>query len=157
MMWIVDAVIVLILLGTLASGLRSGFAATLGALLGLAAGAVAALWAMPHIHEVIDPPWRSVAVIGSFVLLLLLGSGLGGRIGAMVRRGADRLHLGIVDRLLGGALGLVIGLVFVFLSGVVLAGSDIPALTSARDSSRVLQIVDQATPALLDGVLERLR
>lgn len=157
MMWIVDAVIVLILLGTLASGLRSGFAATLGALLGLAAGAVAALWAMPHIHEVIDPPWRSVAVIGSFVLLLLLGSGLGGRIGAMVRRGADRLHLGIVDRLLGGALGLVIGLVVVFLSGVVLAGSDIPALTSALDSSRVLQVVDQATPALLDGLLERLR
>lgn len=157
MMWIVDAVIVLILLGTLTSGLRSGFAATLGALLGLAAGAVAALWAMPHIHEAIDPPWRSVAVIGSFVLLLLLGSGLGGRIGAMVRRGADRLHLGIVDRLLGGALGLVIGLVVVFLSGVVLAGSDIPALTSALDSSRVLQAVDQATPALLDGLLERLR
>lgn len=157
MVWIVDAVIVLILLGTLASGLRSGFAASLGALLGLAAGAAAAIWAMPHISDATDPPWRSVAVIGSFVLLLLIGSGIGGSIGHIVRRGADRLHLGIVDRLLGGALGLVIGLVVVFLAGTVLTGSDVPALTPAADSSRVLQFVDRATPALLDGVLERLQ
>lgn len=157
MAWIVDAVIVLILLGTTASGLRSGFAATLGALLGLAAGAAAALWAMPHISDAVDPPWRTVAVLGSLIALLLLGSGIGGSIGHMVRRGADRLHLGIVDRLLGGALGLVIGLVVVYLAGTVLTGTDVPALSPAVDSSRVLQFVDRTTPALFEGVLERLR
>ena len=162
MAWIVDAVVVLVLLGTTASGLRSGFAATLGALVGLAAGACAAVWAMPLVSDAVDPPWRLVAVLGSLIALLLVGSGIGGRIGHVVRRGADRLHLGIIDRLLGGALGLVIGLVVVFLAGSVVtgsnvSGSDFPALASAVDTSRVLQFVDQVTPTLLDGVLQRLR
>lgn len=162
MAWIVDAVVVLILLGTTASGLRSGFAATLGALAGLAAGACAAVWAMPFVSDAIDPPWRLVAVIGTLIALLVVGSGIGGRIGHAVRRGADCLHLGIIDRLLGGALGLVIGLVVVFLAGSVVTGSDVsgsdfPALTTAVDSSRVLQFADQVTPALFDGVLARLR
>lgn len=157
MAWIVDAVVVLILLGTTASGLRSGFATTLGALLGLAAGACAAVWAMPLVSDAIDPPWRIAAVLGSLIVLLLVGSSIGGWIGGAVRRGADRLHLGIIDRLLGGALGLAIGLVVVFLAGTVVTGSDVPSLSSAVDSSRVLQFVDQVTPALLDGVLERLR
>ena len=157
MVWIVDAVIVLILLGTAASGLRSGFAATLGALLGLAAGAAAAVWVTPYVSDAVDPPWRTVAVLGSLIALLLVGSGIGGRIGEMVRRGVDRVHLGIIDRLLGGALGLVIGLVVVYLAGSVLTGSDVPGLSPVVDSSRVLQVVDRATPALLDGTLERLR
>lgn len=157
MVWIVDAVIVLILLGTTASGLRSGFAATLGALLGLAAGAAAAVWVMPYVSDAVGPPWRTVAVLGSLIALLIVGSGVGGRIGEMVRRGVDRVHLGIVDRLLGGALGLVIGLVVVYLAGMVLTGSDVPGLSPGVDSSRVLQVVDRTTPALLDGTLERLR
>ncbi|GAA1488112.1 CvpA family protein [Brachybacterium sacelli] len=157
MVWIVDAVIVLILLGTAASGLRSGFAATLGALLGLAAGAAAAVWVTPYVSDAVDPPWRMVAVLGSLIALLLVGSGIGGRIGEMVRRGVDRVHLGIIDRLLGAALGLVIGLVVVYLAGMVLTGSDVPGLSPVVDSSRVLQVVDRATPALLDGTLERLR
>lgn len=155
--WIVDAVIVLILLGTTASGLRSGFAATLGALLGLAVGAGAAVWALPLVHDAVDPPWRTVAVLGSLLALLLLGSAIGGRIGTLVRRGADRLHLGIIDRLLGAALGLAIGLIVVYLAGTVLTGSGVHALSSAVESSRVLQVVEQATPALLDGVLDRLQ
>ncbi|APX33945.1 hypothetical protein BH708_15905 [Brachybacterium sp. P6-10-X1] len=155
--WIVDVVIVLILVGTTASGLRSGFAATLGSLLGLAAGAVAAVWALPLVSDAVDPPWRTLAVLGSLLALLLIGSGIGGWIGHLVRRGADRLHLGIIDRLLGGALGLVIGLVVVYLAGAVLTGTDAAALSSALDSSRLLQIVDDTTPELLDGVLDPLR
>ena len=162
MAWIVDALVVLILLGTTASGLRSGFVATLGSLLGLAAGAAAAVWAMPLVSDAVDPPWGIAAVLGTLITLLLVGSGIGGRIGHSVRRGADRLHLGLIDRLFGGALGLVIGLVVVFLAGSVVTGSDVsgsdlPALASAVDTSRVLQFVDQVTPALLDGVLQRLR
>lgn len=160
--WIVDVVIVLVLLGTTTSGLRSGFAATLGSLLGLAAGAVAAVWALPWVSDAVDAPWRTLALLGSLLALLIIGSGIGGWIGNLVRRGADRLHLGIVDRLLGGALGLVIGLVVVYLAGTVLtgagvSGAELPALSSAADSSRLLQVVDRTTPALFDGVLERLR
>ncbi|MGP5128352.1 CvpA family protein [Brachybacterium tyrofermentans] len=116
--------------------MRSGFAATLGSLLGLAAGAVAAVWAMPLVSGAVDPPWRIAAVLGTLIALLLVGSGIGGRIGHAVRRGADHLHLGPIDRLLGGTLGLVIGLVVAFLAGSVITGSDVPALlTSAVDSS----------------------
>ncbi|PCC40651.1 hypothetical protein CIK66_02455 [Brachybacterium alimentarium] len=128
-----------------------------GALLGLAAGIGAAVWAIPRITDAVDPDWRTLAAVGSLLALLLIGSGIGGRIGHMVRRGADRLHLGIIDRLLGGALGLVIGAAVVYLAGSVLTGSGIPALSSAVDSSRALQIVVETTPAALDGVLERLR
>lgn len=160
--WIVDVVIVLVLLGTTTSGLRSGFAATLGSLLGLAAGAAAAVWALPWVSDAVDAPWRTLALLGSLLALLIIGSGIGGWIGNLVRRGADRLHLGIIDRLLGGALGLVIGLVVVYLAGTVLtgagvSGAELPALSSAADSSRLLQVVDRTTPALFDGVLERLR
>ncbi|MBP2410163.1 CvpA family protein [Brachybacterium fresconis] len=155
--WIVDIVIVLVLLGTTASGLRSGFAATLGSLLGLAAGAVAAVWALPWVSDAVDAPWRTLAMLGSLLALLIIGSGIGGWIGNLVRRGADRLHLGIIDRLFGGALGLVIGLVIVYLAGAVLTGVEIPSLSSAVDSSHLLQFVDRTTPALLDGFLARLR
>ncbi|UEJ81882.1 MarP family serine protease [Brachybacterium halotolerans subsp. kimchii] len=157
MTWIVDVVAVIILLGALGAGLRSGFAATLGALLGLAAGAAAAVWALPHVSAAVDPPWRTVAVLGALFLLLVVGCGIGSSIGGLIRRGADRIHLRVLERLLGGVLGLVLGLVVVMFGGAGLVSAGIPGVSSTVASSRVLQQIDRATPEPVDDALAQLR
>jgi S1-C subfamily serine protease len=157
MVWVVDVVIVVILLGSLASGLRSGFASTLGALLGLIAGAAVAVWALPQVSDAVDLPWRTPAVLGALVVLLLVGCGLGGAIGSVVRRGADHLHLRIPERLLGGALGLVIGLLVVTVAGGAVSSAGIPGVSHVVASSQVLRTLDRVTPEPVDDSFAQLR
>lgn len=157
MTWIVDIVALLILLGALAAGLRTGFASTLGALLGLSAGAAAAVWVLPGVVGAVDPPWRTPAVLGALLLLLVIGCAIGSSLGSAVRRGADRIHLRLLERLLGGVLGLVLGLVVVMVGGAAVVSAGIPGVSSTVASSQVLRQIDRATPAPVDDALARLR
>ncbi len=155
---VVDIVIVLILAGALSAGIRSGLFATLGTLVGLAAGALAAPWVLPLVASAItDERLRGVAVLGTLAGLLLIGAMIGSGLGSLIRRGADRLRLRILERVLGGALGLVVGLVVVSLAGSGLSAASIPQVSAAVASSRVLRVVDEATPAPVDEALARLR
>ena len=91
---VVDIVIVLILAGALSAGIRSGLFATLGTLVGLAAGALAAPWVLPLVASAItDERLRGVAVLGTLAGLLLIGAMIGSGLGSLIRRGADRLRL----------------------------------------------------------------
>ncbi|MFD5213651.1 MarP family serine protease [Microbacterium sp. NPDC058345] len=154
---LVDLVIAVLLIAALAIGLSVGLFAALGALLGLVAGGLAAPWVLPWVAKVLpQSEWHGLIVIGSAVVLLLLGASIGSAIGALLRRGADRLRLRVVERLLGGLTTLIAGTLAIAMTGAAVASAGIPVVSSAVASSVVLRTIDRYTPAPLADAAARL-
>ncbi|WP_164874561.1 MarP family serine protease [Rathayibacter festucae] len=155
---IVDAVVVLSLIGALVDGLRRGFLRTLGGLAGVVAGAIAASFAVPAVSTwAAGSEWRLLAVIGTAVLLLGVGYAIGATIGAVFGRGADKVKLGLLDRLAGGVAGVAItGLVWIAVtSAVSLLG--VPLVTTSVAGSTVIRTIDDLTPDPVRGFLAQLQ
>ncbi|MFT3942458.1 MAG: MarP family serine protease [Ancrocorticia sp.] len=155
---VIDIVLLVLLFFALMAGLRAGFFSTLGTFAGLIAGALAMPYVLPLVAQHVgSDTWRGAAVIGAAALLLSITSGIGSGIGHAFRRGADRLLLGPIERLLGGALALVgaaVALAFTA-TGVITAG--IPVLSQLLASSTLLQTIDRYTPPVVDDAVARLR
>jgi S1-C subfamily serine protease len=155
---IVDIVIVVLLVAALLAGLRAGLFSAVGALCGLVAGGLAAPWVLPLLAGVVrDPAWRPLAVIGGAIALLAIGVSLGSLVGSVLRRGADRLRLKFVERLLGGALAVVAAALAITLTGAGIAGAGIPVVSSAVASSSALRTIDRLTPAPVSEAMARLQ
>lgn len=158
MMTMVDIALVIALLLAVLAGVRSGLFASLGTLLGLVAGALAMPWVLPTVAGAIPAgTWRGVAVIGSAALLLLMGAAIGSGIGGWLRRGADRLHLRIVERLLGGIVGLIAGALVISLMGAGITSAGIPGISATVASSTVLRTIDRLTPQPVSQTLAQVR
>lgn len=157
MLPIVDILILALLVAALVTGIRMGLFSALGALCGLVAGGLAAPWILPMLAGLVaDPAWRPLTVIGGAVALLLLGASLGAAIGGVLRRGADRLRLRAVERLLGGVLAVVAGALAIALTGAGIASAGIPVVSSAVASSTVLRTMDRVTPPPVSEAMARL-
>ncbi|SMH49940.1 Colicin V production protein [Rathayibacter oskolensis] len=155
---IVDVIVVLSLLGALADGLRRGLLRTVGGLAGVVAGAIAASFAVPAVSSwAAGSEWRLLAVIGTAVLLLGVGYAIGAALGAVIGRGADRVKLGLLDRLAGGVAGVAItGLVWIAVtSAVSLLG--VPLVTTSVAGSTVIRAIDDLTPDPVRGFLAQLQ
>ena len=75
---VLDLALILTLLSYLIYGLRNGFLVTLGGLAGFAVGAVAAFLSVPLVSDFVeDSDWRLTAIIGTAVVLVVLGNGAG--------------------------------------------------------------------------------
>lgn len=154
---IADIVIVLLLIIGLTAGFRAGLFSSLGMTLGLVAGAAASPWVLPLIARALpETAWRSTAVIASAVLLLAIGGSVGASIGSLIRRGADRIRLRPLDRILGGAVGLLAAVTSVALIGSAVAASGIPGVSSAVASSSMLRFIERVTPYPLVTAMSRL-
>jgi S1-C subfamily serine protease len=155
---LVDLVLVLLLLAAAVVGVHRGLLASLGLFLGLAAGAVAAYWVMPLVSGwVPDTGWRTLAVVAAGLLLLVLGALLGSAVGRSLRRGADRIHLRVPERILGGVVSLVAAALAVSFLGGALVSTGTPVISSALASSSVLRTIDTVTPAPVRATLAELR
>lgn len=154
---LVDLLIAVLLIAALAVGLSVGFFAAIGTFAGLVAAALAAPWVLPWVARMLpDSDWHGMLVIGSAILLLLVGSALGGAIGGLLRRGADKLRLRVVERILGGLTTLVAGALAITMTGSAVASAGIPNISSAVASSVVLRTIDEHTPAPLADAAARL-
>jgi S1-C subfamily serine protease len=154
---IVDILIAVLLVAALVTGLRMGLFSALGALCGLVAAGLAAPWVLPLLAgAVVDHAWRPTAVVAGAVALLALGAAVGAALGGVIRRGADRLRLRIVERLLGGVLSLVAAALAIALTGAGVASAGIPVVSSAVASSSLLRTVDRATPPPVAEAMARL-
>lgn len=157
MLGVADIIFLLLALAGLTAGFRAGVFSVAGLVCGLVAGAAATPWLLPLIaRELPETGWRSSMVIGAAVLLLALGAAVGASIGRFLRRGADRIRLRPLERLLGGALGLLAGVASVSLIGAAVASSGIPTVSSAVASSSVLRFIDRVTPDALTAAMARL-
>lgn len=154
----VDVLIVVVLAIALLIGIRRGFAASLGTMLGLVAGGAAAFWATPLVAAWVPSlAWRGVAAVAAAVGLLLLGAALGGATGALVRSGVDRTPLRAVDRLFGGVVSVAVTALVVVVVAPSVTVTGIPGFSAAVASSRVLGFIDALTPPPMDAALAQLR
>ncbi|UJP10561.1 MarP family serine protease [Microbacterium sp. KUDC0406] len=156
-MTVVDVIVVVLLIVALVSGIRAGLFAVLGMLCGLVAGGLAAPWALPWVSGLTaSSDWHGLSVVGSAILLLGIGAGVGAAIGALIRHGADRLRLRGIERLLGGVLAVVSAALVLTLTGAGIAAAGIPVVSASVASSVVLRTIEQSTPPPVAEAMARL-
>jgi len=156
---LLDVLLLVVLLALLVSGLRGGFARSVSAILGLAAGAVAAYLLMPLLAGVVPwPAWRVLLILVCWVLLLVLGHAAGAAIGRAIGRGdgADS-GPGGVSRLLGAAVSVGTGSLVIALVAGSVGGLGAPVVSQAVQQSLVVGAIDRITPEPLDAALAQLR
>jgi S1-C subfamily serine protease len=155
---VLDLVLILALLSYLIYGLRNGFLVTVGGLAGFAAGAVAAFFAVPLVSTfVADSGWRLTAIIAAAVVLMALGHGLGTMVGRQIR-GAMRIRpLRVVDRLVGGALNLVVSALVMSMLAFSVSSLGVPVVSQQLAESKVIRFIDGLTPTPVKTTMAELR
>ena len=154
----VDLILVVIGLGALVNGYRAGLLRTAAGLAGLAAGGVAAYFVAPWVSsQVSQPEWRLPAALGAVLILLGVGTAIGGTIGRLLRRGAKKVRLGWLDRITGALGNLVVAILIAVLVATTVQGLGIPALSPAIAGSRVVATVERLTPKPVQSFLAQAR
>jgi S1-C subfamily serine protease len=155
---VLDLVLILALLSYLAYGLRNGFLVTVGGIAGFAAGAIAAFFAVPLVSGfVADSGWRLTAIVAAAVALVVLGHGLGTMIGRQIR-GAMRIRpLRAVDRLVGGAVNLVVSALVMSMLAFSIGSLGVPSVSQQLAESKVIRFIDGMTPDPVKATMAQLR
>ena len=155
---VLDLVLILALLSYLVYGLRNGFFVTVGGIAGFAAGAVAAFFAVPLVSEFVqDPGWRLTAIVAAAVVLVVMGNGLGTMVGRQIR-GAVRIRpLRAVDRLVGGAVNLVVSALVMSMLAFSISSLGVPFVSQQLAESKVIRFIDGITPTPVKATMAQLR
>ena len=155
---VLDIVLILALLSYLIYGLRNGFLVTAGGLAGFAAGAIAAFFAVPLVSTFVeDSGWRLTAIIAAAVVLMALGHGLGTMVGRQLR-GVVRIRpLRAVDRLVGGALNLVVSALVMSMLAFSVSSLGVPVVSQQLAESKVIRFIDGLTPTPVKATMAQLR
>jgi S1-C subfamily serine protease len=155
---VLDLILILALLSYLVYGLRNGFLVTVGGLAGFAAGAVAAFFAVPLVSGLVeDSGWRLTAIVAAAVVLVVLGHGLGTMVGRQIR-GAMRIRpLRAVDRLVGGALNVVVSALVMSMLAFSVGSLGVPFVSQQLAESKVIRFIDGLTPTPVKATMAQLR
>ncbi|MCA4135355.1 MarP family serine protease [Arthrobacter sp. M4] len=155
---ILDLLLILTLLSYALYGLRNGFLITVGGIAGFAAGALAAFVAVPLVGGwVPDSSWRLTAIIGSAILLIVLGHGLGTMLGRQLRGVVSIRELHVVDRLAGCVLSLVVSALVLSMLAFSVSALGVPFVSQQLADSKVIRFIDGATPGPLRAGMAQLR
>lgn len=155
---ILDIVLLVALASYAIYGYRVGLIVSLGGILGVTAGVIAAFLAIPLVASwVSDNVWRVPIVLIVMLVLLGLGQVLGLAVGRLIRRALDRTPLKIFDRLLGAALDLIVAALLMSMLAFSISALGVPFLSQAIASSRVISTVNALTPDPAKALLAQLR
>ena len=158
-MLIIDIVLIVILVLALVVGVRRGLLASLGNLIGVVLGGLAAFWLVQIVNDVW--PWQSTRVFAVIALVLLLvigGAAAVGALGAALRRGVDRsAPLRVIDRVLGGAFAVLAGALSLSLISASVIPTGTPVVSAALGSSQVIRTIEALTPRPVAEALARVR
>ena len=153
---LVDILAVVLLIGAVVLGVRSGALPQLGGLLGAVAGALVALAALPLLvpYLVSLPAVARVAVVLG-VLMLLIGAGemAGGRAGRSASRRLGDGVFNALDRAAGAIVGAGQAVLIVWLLGGILTTGLVPALARDAQTSVAIRGIDAVLPPPTDLVL----
>lgn len=160
---VLDLLLVLVLILYLGEGWRNGILRSLSAIAGIAAGGIAAFFAVPIVATAIgSPEWRLTLSIALSVVLLVAGHLLGAALGNALRgRNRDNPRrerdLTTIERLLGGIANLVGATLVVALVAGSVAQLGVPVLSQAVNRSIVISTIDRLTPGPVESGLARVR
>jgi S1-C subfamily serine protease len=155
---VLDLILILALLSYLVYGLRNGFLVTAGGIAGFAAGAVAAFFAVPLVSGFVeDSGWRLTAIVAAAVVLVVLGHGLGTMVGRQIR-GAMRIRpLRAADRLVGGAVNVVVSALVMSMLAFSISSLGVPLVSQQLAESKVIRFIDGLTPTPVKATMAQLR
>lgn len=155
---ILDLVLILALVSYLVYGLRNGFLVTVGGIVGFAAGAIAAFFAVPLVSGYVpDPAWRLTATIAAAVVLVLLGHGLGTMVGRQIR-GVVRIQpLRAVDRLVGGVVNVAVSALVMSMLAFSVSSLGVPVISQQLAESKVIRFIEGLTPTPVKATMAQLR
>lgn len=155
---ILDFALIFMLLSYLIYGLRNGFLVTLGGIAGFIVGAIAAFIAVPLVSGwVSDSAWRLTATVAAAVVLIALGHGLGTMIGRRVRHVVRLKPLHAVDRLVGGAVSVVVAALVMSMLAFSISSLGVPFVSQQLAQSRVIRYIDSVTPTPVKATMAQLR
>ncbi|QHK20390.1 MarP family serine protease [Pseudarthrobacter psychrotolerans] len=155
---VLDLALILALLSYLIYGLRNGFLVTLGGIAGFAAGAVAAFFAVPLVSGFVDDSgWRLTAIVAAAVVLMALGHGTGTMIGRKIRGVVRIKPLRAVDRLVGGAVNVVVSALVMSMLAFSVSALGVPFVSQQLAESKVIRYIDGLTPVPLKTTMAQLR
>lgn len=155
---ILDLVLTLMLVSYLIHGLRNGFLVTVGGVAGFAAGAMAAFVSVPIVSGLVsDSGWRLTAILGTAVVLMMLGHGLGTMIGRSVRGAVRIRHLRRADRLAGGGVNVVVSALVMSMLAFSIGSLGVPVVSRQLAESKVIRLIDGMTPTPVKTSMAQLR
>lgn len=155
---VLDIVLVLLLLGYLVHGYRLGLVRSLGALIGIAAGAVAATLAAPFVGRLVaDGGTRVIVTVVVALVLVAIGHAIGVGVGSLLGGRLLKSPLGIVDRVLGAVANTVVAALVLSVVASVVAALGVPFLAQPIASSVVLRTITAVTPPPVQTALAQLR
>lgn len=155
---ILDLALVLTLVSYLIYGLRNGFLVTLGGIAGFAAGAVAAFVSIPLVSGLVaDSGWRPAAVLATAVLMVVAGHGLGTMIGRSVSSVVRLSPLRAADRLIGGAVSVVVAALVMSMLAFSIGALGVPFVSVQLAGSKVIRFIDGVTPTPVKTAMAQLR
>lgn len=159
-----DIAILAVLFLSVVGGLQRGFIVAVVSLIGFAVAIFVAgrYWfvAMPLMRPLLERIW--LAELASFFLVAFVTIVVFTLVARLLRRTAEMVGLGWLDRLLGGALGLLRGVLVVVLGFIIIAAF-LPGVTWTRNSryapvflSAAQTVTHNVPSAAADKVLEGL-
>lgn len=143
----VDIFAGLLLIALAVGGYRAGILRSAFGIAGLVLGGFAAYLAIPWVVQVLpSADWRIPGVVIAGLVLLGAGYALGAALGSLVRTGAKRMKLRVIDGLAGAAATVVVGALALGVVASSLTGLGAPIITQPLANSSVLRGIDSLTP-----------
>jgi S1-C subfamily serine protease len=155
---VIDLFLVLVLIGYLTYGFRTGLMRSIGGIVGVVGGGMAAYFAIPFIGRLVPAPeWRAFSVLLLVVVMLAIGHSVGAALGHAIRKHLRAQPLRVVDRILGAGVNVVVAALVVSVLAAGVTSLGVPLLSPAVASSGVVRAIDGATPDPVKSVLAQAR
>lgn len=155
---ILDALLILLILGYFSYGWVVGFVRSMFGLAGIIVGGIAAFFAVPLIGSWIPfPVWRLLLVIVAVIALIATGQALGAWIGRALGRRVEKSKLSMLDRIGGAVMNAVVAALIASIVAFSVGSFGVPVLTQAITGSTVLRTIDKFTPGPVKSGLAQLR
>lgn len=155
---ILDIVLIVVLIGYLVQGYRTGLIRSLGAIAGVVAGSIAAVFAFPFVSSWVPSiDYRVPAILLTAVVLIAAGLTIGSTVGRIIASPVRRSPLSIVDRLGGSAVNVVVAALVLSIVSSGIATLGVPIISQTIASSTVLPGIDRLTPSPVKSLLAQWR
>jgi uncharacterized membrane protein required for colicin V production len=146
MSWI-DLVIVIVVVFSGLRGYARGAASRVLGIVGLGGGFLLGTAVAPSLSKsVAYSTWRAAIALFIILAIAMIGGVLGSTLGAIVGRSLRAVHLGIVDRIVGVAVGVAGAFLLCWLAAGLMASVSWGSLATGIQQSRILGAMSHVMP-----------